>query len=436
MKIAIIGTGYVGLVSGVCFAELGHFVICVDNNADKIKRLEAGDIPIYEPGLQPLLETNVAKGRLRFTTSIEDAVAESQAIFIAVGTPTLPEGQPDIRYVEAVAREIAPLLASPRLIVNKSTVPIGMGRKVSDLILATNPTARFDIASNPEFLREGSAVQDFMLPHRVVVGTETAEAKTVMQELYAPLAARGAPMVYTSIETAEMIKYAANCFLATKIAFINEIADLCEKVEADVQGVAHAIGLDPRIGRDFLQPGPGYGGSCFPKDTTALAGIAHAYGSGLSIVDAVIASNDRRKQNMVERIIENCGGDVRGKTIAVLGLTFKANTDDLRDSVSLVIIPELLRAGALIRAYDPQGMVEAQKLAIGDIAWCADAYDCITGADIAVILTEWQEFRDLDLPRAKSLLVQPLLIDLRNLWPLDEPKAAGLRYVSLGRKDV
>jgi UDPglucose 6-dehydrogenase len=435
MKIAVVGTGYVGLVSGVGFAELGHEVICVDNNAEKIKRLEKGEVPIYEPGLEPLLKANEKAGRIRFTGDLAQAVRASEAVFIAVGTPTLPSGQPDIRYVEEVASAVAPLLDQPRLVVNKSTVPVGMGKKVAEIILKANPKAKFEVASNPEFLREGSAVQDFLQPHRVVVGTETARAKELMEAIYKPLAARGAAVVYTDIETAEMIKYAANCFLATKIAFINEVADLCEKVGADIQGVAHGIGLDPRIGKEFLQTGPGYGGSCFPKDTVALSNIARGYGTALPVLEATIESNRTRKLRMADRIISACGGSLQGKTIAILGLAFKANTDDLRDSVSLVIIPELLKAGASIRAYDPQGMHEAKKLLPGGIHWSRDGYDCIGGADAAVILTEWQEFRDLDLARVKASLVTPLLIDMRNLWDVKTPKSAGLRYISLGRQE-
>jgi UDPglucose 6-dehydrogenase len=436
MKIAVVGTGYVGLVSGVGFAELGHEVICVDNNPEKIKRLEKGEIPIYEPGLEPLLKANEKAGRIRFTGDLAQAVKASEAVFIAVGTPTLPSGQPDIRYVEEVARAIAPLLDSPRVVVNKSTVPVGMGKKVGEIIQSANPKAKFDVASNPEFLREGSAVEDFLKPHRVVIGTENEKTRDLMQALYEPLARQGAPIVHTDIETAEMIKYAANCMLATKIAFINEIADLCEKVGADIQGVANGVGLDPRIGKEFLQTGPGYGGSCFPKDTIALSNIARSYGAALPILESAIESNRTRKLRMADRIITACGGGLQGKTLAVLGLTFKANTDDLRDSVSLVIIPELLKAGANIRAYDPQGMNEAKHLLPGGIAWCKDAYDCAAGADALVVLTEWQEFRDLDLARVKSALKTPTLIDLRNLWPLAAPKKAGLRYISLGRREV
>ena len=433
MRIAMIGTGYVGLVSGTCFSEFGIDVVCVDKDVDKIERLKAGEIPIYEPGLDELVATNVKAGRLSFTTDLAAAVQGAQAVFIAVGTPSRRgDGYADLSYVYAAAQEIAAAMDGYTVVVNKSTVPVGTGREVTRLIREARPDAEFDVVSNPEFLREGSAINDFMRPDRVVIGTTSERARAVMKQLYRVLYLIETPIVFTALETSELIKYAANTFLATKITFINEIADLCEKVGANVHDVARGIGLDGRIGKKFLHPGPGYGGSCFPKDTLALVRTARDKGAPLRIIEAVVAINDERKRRMADKIIAACGGSVTGKTVAVLGLTFKPNTDDMRDSPSLEIIPALQAAGATVRAFDPEGMAEARKM-LTDVVWCDDAYHAMDGADCLAILTEWNEFRALDVVRMKAHLRQPVLVDLRNIYEPAEMTAAGFTYVSVGR---
>jgi UDPglucose 6-dehydrogenase len=438
MRIAMIGTGYVGLVSGACFSEFGVTVTCVDKDADKIERLRRGQIPIYEPGLEQLVTNNAAAGRLSFTTDLKAAVVGADAVFIAVGTPSRRgDGHADLSYVFSAAAEIAEALADGpsggrTIIVTKSTVPVGTGRRVERILQRALPQGGFEVVSNPEFLREGSAIQDFMRPDRVVIGTDSEHARDVMQALYRPLYLLETPIVFTAIETAELIKYAANAFLATKITFINEVADLCEAVGADVGDVARGIGLDGRIGRKFLHAGPGFGGSCFPKDCQALVRTAAEAEAPLSIIETVLEVNDSRKRRMADRIAAICGGDVAGKTLAVLGLTFKPNTDDMRDSPSLAILPPLAEAGAIIRVFDPEGMAEAQKL-MPQLTYCADAYDTMHGADALVLITEWNEFRGLDLGRVKELLRDPVVIDLRNIYKPEEMTAAGLAYHSIGR---
>jgi UDPglucose 6-dehydrogenase len=437
MRVAMIGTGYVGLVSGACFSEFGVSVTCVDKDVDKIERLIRGEIPIYEPGLDHLVASNAAAGRLNFTTDLKSAVTGADAVFIAVGTPSRRgDGHADLSYVFAAAAEIAEALADDpgdrTLVVTKSTVPVGTGRRVERILRNVLPQSRFDVASNPEFLREGSAIQDFMRPDRVVIGTDSEHARTVMRALYRPLYLLETPIVFTTLETAELIKYAANAFLATKITFINEMADLCEAVGADVQHVARGIGLDGRIGRKFLHAGPGFGGSCFPKDCQALVRTAEIAKVPLSIVDTVLRVNDARKRRMADRIAAACGGDVAGKRLAVLGLTFKPNTDDMRDSPSLSILPVLHESGATVRVFDPEGMDEARKL-MPDLDYCADAYETMEGADALVLVTEWNEFRSLDLDRVKSLLKRPVVIDLRNIYQPDEMASAGFSYYSVGR---
>ncbi|HEV2336676.1 MAG TPA: UDP-glucose/GDP-mannose dehydrogenase family protein [Stellaceae bacterium] len=437
MRIAMIGTGYVGLVSGACFSEFGVSVTCVDKDAGKIERLRHGEIPIFEPGLDQLVASNAAAGRLNFTMDLNAAVSGADAVFIAVGTPSRRgDGHADLSYVFAAATEIAAALAQGAgertVVVTKSTVPVGTGRRVERILKNALPPGRFDVASNPEFLREGSAIQDFMRPDRVVIGTESDHARTVLGALYRPLYLLETPMVFTSVETAELIKYAANAFLATKITFINEMADLCEAVGADVQDIARGIGLDGRIGRKFLHAGPGFGGSCFPKDCQALVRSAELAETKLSIVETVLSVNEARKQRMADRIATACGGAISGKTLAVLGLTFKPNTDDMRDSPSLAILPALHAAGARVRAFDPEGMGEARKL-MPEFDYCGDAYATMAGADALVLITEWNEFRALDLARVKSLLRQPLVIDLRNIYDPDEMAAAGFIYYSIGR---
>jgi UDPglucose 6-dehydrogenase len=433
MRIAMIGSGYVGLVSGACFSEFGVEVICVDQDADKIARLRRGEMPIYEPGLDQLVATNVAAKRLSFTSDLDAAVKGADAVFIAVGTPSRRgDGHADLSYVFGAAEQVGRALDRYTVVVTKSTVPVGTGRKVAETLRRVRPDGDFDVVSNPEFLREGSAIGDFMRPDRVVIGAESERARAVMRELYRPLFLNETPILFTAIETAELTKYAANSFLATKISFINEIADLCEKVGADVQDVAKGIGLDGRIGRKFLHAGPGYGGSCFPKDCLALVKTAQEAHAPITIVEAVIAVNDQRKKAMAERVVHACGGNVKGKTLAVLGVTFKPNTDDMRDSPSLDIIPALQAAGATIRAFDPEGMKEAAKL-MQNVAFCANAYDAMQDADALVIITEWNEFRALDLARVKSLLRTPTVIDLRDIYDPKDMSAAGFYYVSIGR---
>ena len=433
MRVAMIGTGYVGLVSGACFSEFGVDVVCVDKDAAKIARLERGEIPIYEPGLDDLVTGNMRAGRLSFTTDLAKSVAGATAVFIAVGTPSRRgDGHADLSYVYAAAEEIARALDGYTVVVDKSTVPVGTAREVERRIRAANPKADFDVVSNPEFLREGSAINDFMRPDRVVIGAETERAREVMRLLYRPLYLIETPILFTRRETAELIKYAANAFLATKITFINEISDLCEMVGADVHDVARGIGLDGRIGRKFLHPGPGFGGSCFPKDTQALVKIAETAGAPLSIVESVIAANDARKKQMAERIIAALGGDAKGKTVAVLGLTFKPNTDDMREAASLVIIPTLQAAGAHVRAFDPEGMEEAKKL-LPNVTWCDSAYAAMEDADALAVLTEWNEFRALEPGRMKELLRRPVLVDLRNIYDPKAMSEAGFDYACLGR---
>lgn len=440
MRIAMIGAGYVGLVSGACFSEFGIPVTCVDNDEAKIGRLNRGELPIYEPGLDELIRSNIAAGRLSFTTDLASAVDGAKAIFIAVGTPSRgADGQADLSAVfsaaAAIGDALAELPAQHTVIIVKSTVPVGTGRRLERALNERLPAVRFSIASNPEFLREGSAIQDFMRPDRIVIGTESEHARAVLAALYRPLCLLQTPVVFTAIETAELIKYASNAFLATKITFINEIANLCERVGADVQDVARGVGLDGRIGRKFLHAGPGFGGSCLPKDCRALFRTAQQNGAPLAIVETVLRVNDERKRRMTDRIIAACGGSVAGKTIAALGLTFKPNTDDMRESPSLEILPRLKAAGASIRAYDPEGTAEAEKLMPG-LTYCVDAYAAMERADALVLITEWNEFRGLDLEQVKTLLRTPLVIDLRNIYRLEEMAAAGLVYHSIGRATV
>ncbi|GAB3128186.1 UDP-glucose dehydrogenase family protein [Novispirillum itersonii] len=433
MRIAMIGTGYVGLVSGACFSEFGTEVVCVDKDSSKIERLHRNEIPIYEPGLDDLVARNVEAGRLSFTTDLKAAVKDADAVFIAVGTPTRRGGgHADLSYVYAAAREIAEAIEGYTVIVTKSTVPVGTGREVERVIRETRPDADFDVVSNPEFLREGSAIEDFMRPDRVVIGAETDRSREAMRQLYRALFLIETPIMFTSLETSELTKYAANTFLAMKITFINEIADLCEKVGANVHDVAKGIGLDGRIGKKFLHPGPGYGGSCFPKDTMALVQTAQDVGAPLRIIETVVDINAKRKRQMADRIIAFAGGDVAGKTIAVLGLTFKPNTDDMRDSPSLDIVPALQAAGATVRAFDPEGMHEAARLLPG-VVYCKDAYEAMDGADVAALVTEWNQFRNLNLAKVKALLKEPALIDLRNVYSPQDMAAAGFRYESIGR---
>jgi UDPglucose 6-dehydrogenase len=434
MKIAMIGTGYVGLVSGACFAEFGPSVVCVDLDAGKVERLRRGEIPIYEPGLDDLVAKGIKSNRLSFTTNLAEAVADADAVFIAVGTPSRRgDGHADLRFVEAAAAEIARALTGYTVIVTKSTVPVGTGRRVTDIVRATNPDADFDVASNPEFLREGSAISDFMRPDRVVIGAESDRARNVMQELYRPLYLMETPIVMTTLETAELTKYAANAFLATKITFINEIADLCEKVGANVQDVARGMGLDGRIGKKFLHAGPGYGGSCFPKDTIALVRTAQEFGSPARLVETVVQVNDTRKGAMASRVIQACGGSVRGKTIGVLGVAFKPNTDDMREAPSLAIVPALQDAGATIRAYDPAAMHEAESLLPG-VQWCADAYDAAQGAHALLLITEWNEFRALDFAQLAGTMQDKVMVDLRNVYRPEVVRSAGFSYTSIGRR--
>ena len=433
MDATIIGTGYVGLVTGVCFADFGHNVICVDKDPAKIEMLNAGKMPIYEPGLEALVKENVAAGRLTFTTNASATVKNADAVFIAVGTPSRRgDGHADLSYVYAAAEEVAAQIEGFTVIVTKSTVPVGTGDEVEARIRKVNPDADFAVVSNPEFLREGAAINDFKRPDRVVVGTEDERAIAVMKQLYRPLFINETPILFTSRRTSELTKYAANAFLATKITFINEMADLCEKVGANVQEVSRGIGLDNRIGKKFLHAGPGYGGSCFPKDTLAIVKTAQDYGSPVKIIEAVEQINKDRKLSMAGRIMNACGGSVDGKTIAVLGLAFKPNTDDMRDSPSLDIIPELQKKGAYVQAYDPEAMGEAAEL-LSDVDYKANAYETIEGADALVIVTEWDQFRALDLARVKNLLSSPIIVDLRNIYVPQEMDEMGFSYSSIGR---
>ncbi len=436
MHVAMIGTGYVGLVSGACFSEFGHHVVCVDKDVSKIDGLNTGKMPIYEPGLADLVGNNVAAGRLTFTTEFVDAVKAADAVFIAVGTPSRRgDGHADLSYVYAAAAEIADAVDGYTVVVTKSTVPVGTGDEVERIMAEANPDADVDVVSNPEFLREGAAIEDFMRPDRVVIGSDADRARDCMRELYRPLYLIETPIVFTGRRTSELIKYAANTFLTTKITFINEVADLCEKVGANVHDVARGIGLDGRIGRKFLHPGPGYGGSCFPKDTLALVSTARDFDSPLRIVEQVVTINDERKQQMAGRIIAAMGGDGAGKTVAMLGVTFKPNTDDMRESPSIDIVAGLQAAGATVRAYDPEGMGEAKEV-MTDVVWCDDTYECMSGADTVAIVTEWNEFRALDLERTKSLLTKPVMVDLRNIYDPADMAAAGFDYFSIGRPPV
>ncbi len=432
MRIAMIGSGYVGLVSGACLADFGHEVVCIDKDPDKIAALNEGRMPIYEPGLDTLVAENVRQRRLAFSTDLKPAVAQAQAVFIAVGTPSRRgDGFADLSYVYAAAREIAEALTGYAVVVTKSTVPVGTGDEVERILREARPDLEVGVASNPEFLREGAAIGDFKRPDRIVIGAEDARAAAVMQEVYRPLYLNQAPILLTGRRTAELTKYAANAFLATKITFINEIADLCEQVGANVQEVARGIGLDNRIGAKFLHAGPGYGGSCFPKDTLALVKTAQDYGTPVRIVETVVAVNDQRKRAMARKVIAACGGSVRGKRVALLGLTFKPNTDDMRDAPSLSIIAGLQDAGARIVAYDPEGMEQARPLLQG-VAYAEDAYACAEGADALVIVTEWNAFRALDLARLKALMAAPVLVDLRNVYAPAEVERHGFDYSGIG----
>jgi UDPglucose 6-dehydrogenase len=433
MRVVMIGTGYVGLVSGACFADFGHHVVCVDKDADKITALRRGDIPIYEAGLADLVAANFRQGRLEFTTDPAAAVSAADAVFIAVGTPSRRgDGYADLSYVYAAAREIAPLLRGFTVIINKSTVPVGTGDEVERILRELRPDGEFPVVSNPEFLREGAAIQDFKHPDRIVVGTADARARDVVAELYRPLYLNAAPILYTGRRTAELIKYAANGFLATKITFINEIADLCEKVGADVHEVARGIGLDNRIGPKFLHAGPGFGGSCLPKDALALMKTAQDHGTTLRIVETVLAVNDQRKRGMARKIAAALDGAIRGKTVAILGLTFKPNTDDMRDAPSVALVTALKDLGATIRAYDPAGMAQARAM-LPDIAYCEGPYAAAEGAHALVIVTEWEQFRALDLDRLKQVMASPVLIDLKNVYQPEDLAKAGFRYESIGR---
>ena len=434
MKIAMIGTGYVGLVSGVCFSDFGHEVVCVDKNPAKISMLRSGEVPIYEPGLQAMMVSNVAAGRLTFEEDLAAAVADADAVFIAVGTPTRRgDGHADLTFVFEAARQVAKAIKGYTVVVTKSTVPLGTNRRVAAIVAEANPEAEFDVASNPEFLREGAAIDDFMRPDRVVVGVESDRAADVLRDVYRPLYLRDAPIVTTDLESAEMIKYAANAFLATKITFINEIAMLCERTGADVKEVARAIGLDGRIGSKFLHAGPGYGGSCFPKDTSALARIGQENGVPMRITETVIAVNDHVRRRMIDKIVDLCGGSVNGKVITVLGVTFKPNTDDMREAPSLTIIPALVGAGAVVRVIDPQGRREGEALLPG-VSWMTDPYGAAKGADCIAILTEWNEFRALDLARLAGAMAAPRMADLRNIYAPEDARTAGFTaYVGVGR---
>ena len=434
MRVAVVGAGYVGLVSGACFADFGHTVCCVDKDRRKIDALNSGVMPIYEPGLSDLVLKNVREGRLSFVDDLSGAVAEAEVVLIAVGTPSRRgDGHADLSYIYGAAREIAGALDGYAVVVTKSTVPVGTGDEVERIIREARPEAEFAVVSNPEFLREGAAINDFKRPDRIVIGTRDERAMRIVEELYRPLYLNQAPFVVTGRRTAELIKYASNSFLAMKISFINEIADLCEKVGADVRDVSHAIGLDNRIGAKFLHAGPGYGGSCFPKDTLALIKTAQDQGAPLRLIETVVSVNEQRKRAMGRKVIQACGGDVRGKTVALLGLTFKPNTDDMRDSPALAIVAALQDAGARIQAYDPEGMENARAL-LDDVTYCHDAYSCVEGADAVAIVTEWDMFRALDWERVKDGLNRAILIDLRNIYRPSEMEARGFTYVSVGQK--
>lgn len=436
MRITMIGTGYVGLVTGTCFAEFGHFVTCVDKAGEKIDQLNKGLVPIYEPGLDALVRKNVEEGRLNFTTELDRAIPEADAVFLAVGTPSSRrgDGYADLSYVYEAAREIALHLQGYTVVVDKSTVPVGTARQVERIMRETNAAAEFDVASNPEFLREGAAITDFMRPDRVVIGVEADRAAKLLREIYKPLYLRDTPIVQTTIETAELTKYAANAFLAVKISFINEIAAVCEAVNANVVDLAKAIGMDGRIGGKFLHPGPGYGGSCFPKDTLALMRIVQEHGENVRIVEAAVEVNAAQKARMVKKIREMLGGSETGKTIAVLGLTFKPETDDMRDAPAATILPALLEKGARIRAHDPKGMEEARKYLPAGIEYLDSPYDAVIDADGVVLMTEWNQYRALDLQRIKTALKTPIFVDLRNVYDPQTMREAGFTYIGVGRK--
>ncbi|MCX5515485.1 UDP-glucose 6-dehydrogenase [Kaistia algarum] len=433
MKIAMIGSGYVGLVSGACLADFGHEVVCVDKSAERIEALERGEMPIYEPGLAEIVGMNARSGRLAFTTDVQPAVAGADVVFIAVGTPSRRgDGHADLSYVYGAAREIATAVSGFTVVVTKSTVPVGTGDEVERIIRETNPQAEIVVVSNPEFLREGAAISDFKRPDRIVIGIEDERAREPMSEVYRPLFLNQSPLLFTSRRTSELIKYAANAFLATKIAFINEVADLCEKVGANVQEVARGIGLDNRIGTKFLNAGPGFGGSCFPKDTVALVKTAQDYGTPLRLVETTVAVNETRKRAMARKVFQALGGEVRGRTIAVLGLTFKPNTDDMREAPSLALIQALQDGGARVRAFDPQGMEQA-RLLLDDVMFGSGPYDIAEGADALVIVTEWDAFRALDFVRLRGVMASPVLVDLRNVYRREQIVRHGFRYISVGR---
>ncbi len=431
MKLVVIGTGYVGLVSGACFAEMGHDVVCVDKDSGKIKALKDGIIPIYEPALEDVVMKNVQQGRLSFTTSLKEALKGAEAALLAVGTPTEESnGRADLSYVFAATKEIAQNIEDNIVVITKSTVPVGTGQKILNILKEERHDVACEVASNPEFLREGSAVSDFMHPDRVIIGAESERTQNLMQQLYTKMIGAGVPVLFTNIATAELIKYASNAFLAMKIAYVNEVADICEGVGADIDLVIKGMGMDKRIGNKYMQPGPGYGGSCFPKDTKIAKDVRYP----ISIIEAVIKSNDYRKTNMTKKIVKACQGDVFGKQIAILGLTFKANTDDMRYSASLVIIPELIKQGALIKVYDPVGMKEAKRiLQQKEITWCNSAEDAIKNSTALVILTEWDEFKELNLHKTKELLSGNTLVDLRNLFDVEKVKNSGLCYIAIGK---
>jgi UDPglucose 6-dehydrogenase len=435
MRVAMIGAGYVGLVSGACFADFGHQVTCIDKDAARIAALKRGEIPIFEPGLAELVESNVRQGRLEFAAEVS-CIEEAEAIFIAVGTPSRRgDGHADLSFVYQAVREIAPLISSAAVVITKSTVPVGTGDEIENILREKRPDADIQVVSNPEFLREGAAIQDFKHPDRIVVGSDDDRARKVIAEIYRPLYLNAPPIIFVSRRTAELIKYASNAFLATKITFINEIADLCEQVGADVQEVARGMGLDNRIGAKFLHAGPGFGGSCFPKDTSALIKTAHDHGVPLRLVETVSTVNEQRKRAMARKVVQALGGSVRGKIIAVLGLTFKPNTDDTRDSPAIPLITALHDLGAIVRGYDPAGMEQAKPL-LPDVHYCQSAYSAAEGADAVVIATEWEQFRALDLTRLKGAMMQPLIIDLRNIYRPDEMRRAAFRYVPVGRAGV
>lgn len=436
MKITIVGAGYVGLVSGACFADYGHTVICVDQDPARLAMLGRGEIPIYEPGLDDLVATNAAEGRLSFTNDLKASVAASDVVFIAVGTPSRRgDGHADLSYVHAAAAEIAAAMSGFTVVVNKSTVPVGAGDEVERIIRQTNPNADFAVVSNPEFLREGSAIEDFRRPDRIVVGADDPRARDVMDDVYRPLSLNSAPLLYTSRRTAELTKYASNAFLAMKITFINEMADLCEAVGADVQDVSRGMGMDRRIGAKFLHAGPGYGGSCFPKDTLALVKIAQDAASPVRLVETTVAVNDQRKRGMARKVVAACGGSVQGKTIGVLGLTFKPNTDDMREAPSLALIQALKDRGANVKVYDPVGMDNARGM-IDGVTFCETALAAAEGADALVIVTEWNAFRSMDMAKLKSVMAAPVLVDLRNVYRPEDVRESGFDYVSIGRPDA